>query len=138
MVSSPSWSKNLERTLLKSVNLQYNMLVCGPIWQMTRRPSVWCSKYYLFFIKSCNILYKKPFNLFSNFFCKITKMKIKSFECPKSYKKIWKKKYLERQMLGQRVVCPKSPANQRIILYIVGFLVVSYIYWPSWEYCHLL
>ena len=46
----------------------------------------------LFFIKSCNILYKNPFNLFSNFFCKITKMKIKSFECPKSYKKLWKKK----------------------------------------------
>ena len=37
---------------------------------------------YFFFIKSCEILCKNPFNLFSNFFHKITKMKIMSFECP--------------------------------------------------------
>ena len=50
------------------------------------------------------------------FFIKsFTKMKIKSFECPKSIKKYFKKN-LERQTLGRRVVCPIAPANQRIIL----------------------
>ena len=54
---------------------------------MTRQPSVWCSKYYFFFIISCKILCKNCFNLFSYNF---TKIKIKSFEGPKSirnYKK---------------------------------------------------
>jgi hypothetical protein len=37
----------------------------------------------IFFIKSCKVLCKNPFNLCSY---KITKMKIKSFECPKSMK----------------------------------------------------
>ena len=50
-------------------------------------------------------------------------MKIKSFECPKSIRYYEKKKYLEHQALGRRVVCPISPANQRIILQIVGFLL---------------
>ena len=27
-----------------------------------------------------------------------------------------KKKYLEHQTLGRRVICPSKPANQRIIL----------------------
>ena len=30
---------------------------------------------------------------------------------------------MEHQTLGRRVVCPIGPANQRIILWIVGFLV---------------
>jgi hypothetical protein len=72
-----------------------------------------CSKYYYFFIKSCKILCKNSFNFF---LYKNTKMKIKSFECLKSTRN-YEKKYLERQMLGRRVVCP---ANQRIILWIVG------------------
>ena len=54
----------------------------GSMGQMTRRPSIWCSKYYyLFFIKSCKIHCKNPFNIF---LYKITKMKIKSFGCTKS------------------------------------------------------
>ena len=32
-----------------------------------------------------------------------------------------KKKYLEWQTLGRRVICPIDPANQRIIMWIVGF-----------------
>ena len=47
-------------------------------------------------------------------------MKIKSFECPKSIRN-YEKKYLEHQTLGRRVICPREPANQRIILQIVGF-----------------
>ena len=42
-----------------------------------------------FFMSSCKILCKNPFNLFSYlFFYNITKIKIKSFECPKSIKNI--------------------------------------------------
>ena len=40
-----------------------------------------------------SILCKTPFNLFYHFFYKITKMKIKSFECPKSIKN-WGKKII--------------------------------------------
>ena len=51
-------------------------------------------------------------------------MKIKSFECPaKSIRNCKKKKYLECQTLGRRVICPFDPANQRIVLQIDGFLV---------------
>ena len=59
--------------------------------QKTRRPSVRCSKYYLFFIKSCKILCQNPFNFFFKFFYKITKMKTKSFDCPKSIRNFEKK-----------------------------------------------
>ena len=51
-------------------------------------------------------------------------MKIKSFECPKSIRND-EKKYFERQILGRQVVCPIGPANQRIILQIIGFQVGS-------------
>ena len=68
----------------------YNIIrwVAWTMGQMNRQPSVWCSKYYLFFMISCKILCKNPFNLFSYFF--ITKIKIKSFECHKSIKSIRK------------------------------------------------
>ena len=72
------WSKN------PSI---YNILrwVAWMMGQTNRRPSVWCSKYILFFFMiSCKILCKNPFNLFTYFFYKITKIKIKSFECRKS------------------------------------------------------
>ena len=55
-----------------------------PMGQTTRQPSVRCSKYYFFFIKSWKTLCENPFDLFFLFFKKITKMKIKSFECLKS------------------------------------------------------
>ena len=55
----------------------------GQIGQMFFRTSVWCPKYF-FFIKFCKILSKNPFNSFFYFLNKITKMKIKNFECPKS------------------------------------------------------
>ena len=35
---------------------------------------------------------------------------------------IMKKKYLEHQTFGRQVICPREPANQSIILKIVGFL----------------
>ena len=42
-----------------------------------------------------------------------------------------KKKYLERQMFGRQVVCPITPANQHIILQIVGFLVIILVSSPK-------
>ena len=57
---------------------------------MTHQPIVWCSKYYFFFfIISCKILSKNRFNYFFYSY-KFTKIKVKSFECPKfirNYKK---------------------------------------------------
>ena len=71
------------------------------------------SMYYIFFKISCKIFCKNRFNLF--IFYKFTKMKIKSFECPKSIRN-YDKRYLACQMLGWRVVCTIGSANQRIIL----------------------
>ena len=61
---------------------------------------------------------QKPFQFIFLSFYKFTKMKILSFECPKSIRN-YEKKYLERKTLGQWVVCPIGPGNQSIILYIV-------------------
>ena len=69
---------------LKSVNLQYNTLGRLDMDDGT-------------FMISCKSLCKNAFNLFSYFFYKITKIKIKSFECPKSkkYKKnTWNIRFL--------------------------------------------
>ena len=80
---------------LKSVILQYNTLGCLDdgdkriIDQVRDVPNI------IFFMTSCKILWKNPFNLFSYFFHKITKIKIKSFECPKSIRN-----YKKKIMLG--------------------------------------
>ena len=77
--------------VLKSVNLQYNTPVClddGTNESSTKRLMF---QVLFFFIKSCKILCKDPFNLFSYFFYKITKMKIKSFKYPKSIRNYEKK-----------------------------------------------
>ena len=63
----------------------------GSLGQTTHWPRVWCSKYYFFLIISCKILCKNRFNLFSYFFYNFTKIKIKSFECPKSIRNYEKK-----------------------------------------------
>ena len=69
--------------VLKSNNLQYNKLGCwvhGTIVSSTK-----CLMFHVlfFFIISCKILNKNPFILFS-FLYNFAKVKIKSFECPKS------------------------------------------------------
>ena len=95
----------------KFVNLQCNTLVRWT--DGTNNSSTKCLMFQvLFFFKSCKILCKTPFNLF---FSEITKKKMKSFDCPKSIRS-YEKKYMECQMLGQRVICPIGPANQCIIL----------------------
>ena len=83
--------------LQKSVNLQYNMLIRlanGTNDSSTKRLMF---QVLFFFIKSCKILCK---NLFIHFllFYKDKKMKVESFECPKSIRN-YEKKYWERQTL---------------------------------------
>ena len=73
-----------------------------------------------FFMISCKILCKNPFNLFSYFFYKITKIKIKSFECPKSIKSIKK-----NNTWNIRCLVNKSfvPATQRTNIVYWRFLL---------------
>ena len=80
----PLWSRI---SILKSDNLQYITLGRWDQrhnYQTSDVPSI------IFFTISCKILCKNRFNLFF-FFCKFTKIKIKSFECPKSIKNYGKK-----------------------------------------------
>ena len=63
--------------------------VGGPMGQMNRRPSIWCSKYYFFHDFLQNSL-QKYFQYICLFFLKNTKIKVKSFECPKSIKSLKK------------------------------------------------
>ena len=95
----------------------YNIIrwVAGMMGQRNRRPSVWCSKYFFFHDFLQNSLQKSFQFFFLIFFKKTSKIKIKSFECPKSIKSI-NKKYLEHQTLGRRFVCPIVQATQHNIL----------------------
>ena len=54
----------------------------GSLGQMTHQPSIWCSKYYFFHDFLQNSLQKSFQFIF--YFYKFTKIKIKSFVCPKS------------------------------------------------------
>ena len=58
---------------------------------------------------------QKSFQFIFLFFYKITKIKIKRFECPKSIKSI-RKWYLEHQTLGWWFICTIVQATQRNIL----------------------
>ena len=61
------------------------------------------------------------------YFCKFIenkKINLNDF-CKEFCKKLLKKKYLEHQTLGRRVVLPIDPATQRIILNIVGFMNIK-------------
>ena len=93
---------------LKSDNLQYNTLGRQDerlIDQVSDVPSI-----IFFFIISCKILCENCFNLFSY---KFTKIKRKSFECPKSMRN-----YRKNNAWNIRHLVDKSfvLANQRIIL----------------------
>ena len=77
---------------------------------MTHQPSVWCSKYYFFFHNFLQNSLQKLFQFIFLFFYKFTKIKIKSFECPKpisNYKK--NNAWNIRRLVNDSFV----PANQR-------------------------
>ena len=81
---------NLKSTKQKSVNLQYNTLVrwaAGTNDSLTKR--LVFRELFFFFIKCGKIL--STLSIFFFLFYKITSMKIKSFECPKSIRNCEKK-----------------------------------------------
>ena len=107
------WTKELDFKCSRAEHRNLTIYIIirwlsGSLGQITCWPSVWCSKYYFFFIISCKILCKNRFYLFFWFFNN------KMFEFPN---KLWK----EKRMLGWWVVCPIDPASQYIIMKIVGF-----------------
>ena len=78
------WEQSTCVLVYKSVNLQYITLGC--LDNRTNESSTKSLMFQVlfFFMLSYKILFKNPFNLFSHFFYKITKIKTKSFEFLKS------------------------------------------------------
>jgi hypothetical protein len=74
-----------------------------------------------FFMISSKILCKNPFNLFSYFFYKITKMKAKSFECPKAIKRIKKNNTWNIRLLGDDSFVPSSKQPSVIYCRLTDF-----------------
>ena len=72
----------------KSVNLEYNTLVCWANGTKVLSTKRLMFQELFFFHKILQISLQKPFQFFFSFLYKITKMKMKSFECPKSIKSI--------------------------------------------------
>ena len=102
-------------SLLKSNNIRYNTLGC---WVFaTEDSSTKCLMFQVsfFFHKILQTSLQKPFQFVFLLRFKITKMKIKSFKCPKSIKIIKKKIiYLEHQTLG--IYLSHRPSNPYNIL----------------------
>ena len=69
---------------------------------------------------SFKILCKNPFNLFS-FFYEITKIKIKSFECPKSVKNIWTNTTWNIRLLVDDLFVPSSKQPSVIYCRLTDF-----------------
>ena len=70
----------------------YN-IICWVAWMMgqtNRQPSVWCSKYH-FFSWFLAKFFAKILSIYFLIFYKITKIKIKNFECPRSIRNYEKK-----------------------------------------------
>ena len=79
---------NLEPEVRISYKIRQSTIwYAGLLGQMTHWPSIWCSKYYFFFMISCKILCKNGFNVF---FHRFTKINWKKF-CTEFSKKLWKK-----------------------------------------------
>ena len=97
----------------KSDNLQYDTLVCWDKWLVNQVSDVPSIIFFLWFLAK---FFAKMVSMYFHFFYIFTKIKTKNFECPKSIRNYEKKKILEHQMLGRRVICPSYPANQGIIL----------------------
>ena len=79
--------------LLKFVNLQYNTLVFWFVGTNDSSTKHLMFKVFFFFITSCKILQKIVFIYFLLFY-DFTKLKIESFECPKSIRNSEKKMML--------------------------------------------
>ena len=112
-----------------STNMTWNPTIFNTIcWlsglmgQTTHRPNSWCSKHYFFVIMSYRL---KALKTVYFYFCNIIKKISKSTETifaknfARNYENKW---YMKHQTLGRWVICPIGPANQSILLYIVGVI----------------
>ena len=104
----------------KSVNLQYNTLVHWTDGTNNSSTKRLMFQVLSFFIKSCKSLSKNPFNSSFNFFHRITKIKIKSFEFPKSIKNYKKNNTRNVRHLVSESFVPS--AQRTSILYCRKFL----------------
>ena len=108
--------------------------------QMNRWPSVWCSKYYFFSWFLAKFFSKFLSIYFLIFFYKITKMKIKNFECPKSIKSM-KKIILGTSDSWSTIRLSHRPSNPAYyiedcrISNVVTNLLLDFkkSYWLSWN-----
>ena len=117
---------NYCKALLKSDNLQNNTL-----GRWVNGTNDLMFQVLFFFIISWEILFKNCFNLFFIFSYKSTKIRIKSFECPKSLRD-YKKIILEHQTLGRRVICSREPGYYIVECWIFfEMLEWSFIYQAS-------
>ena len=124
---SETFSSKIVRTLplLKSVNLHYNKLVRWADGTNDSSTKLLMFQVLFFFIKSCKILCKNPFNLF---FYKITKMKIKSFECPKSIRNYEKKNTWNVKRFVDDSFAPSAQQTSVLNSRLTGFKIIIIIF----------
>ena len=118
-----------------------NCLECNFSWNSTIfniiRRVVWCSKFYFLFHNLFSKILSIDFFIFYN----VTKIKIKSFECPKSKPathcfifSLSNNALTIRCLVSERIY----PASQHIILKIVGFLKGMFVLLCFVEYLNLV
>ena len=104
----------------KSINLSIYDIICLVAWtmgQMKHLPSVWCSMHQFFswFVAKlfAKTVWKKSSQFIFLFFNNITKIKIKSFERPKTIKRIKKNNtwYIRLLVNDSFVQSSKQPAH---------------------------
>ena len=94
--------------------------VAGPMGRFNQASDV--PSIILFFIISCKILCKKCFNLFIIFFRKFRKIKLKSFECPKSIRNYEKNNAWNIRRLDDESFVTANQQTSEPAYYIAGRL----------------
>ena len=120
--------EQMAESLLKSDNLQYNTLgrwVDGPNNSSTKRLMFQVS---FFFHKILQNSLQKPFQFIFLFFYKITKMKIKSFECQKYIRNYEKKNTWNVRPLVDELFVPSAQRTSVLYCRLSDFMWLSNIY----------
>ena len=120
------------RTDQKSVNLEYNTLVGWADWTDVLSTKRLMFRVFFFFIKSCKILCKNPFNLY--FFYKITKMKTNSFEYPNSIRNYEKKNTWNVKRLVDNSFVPLAHRTSELYSRLTAFNTLQ-LKIPTFEMC---
>ena len=124
---------------LKSVNLQYITLGClddGTNESSTKR--LMFQVIHFFFKISCKILFAKILSIYFLIFYKITKIKIKSFECPK-YVSIKKNTWNIRHHQVDESFVPSSKQPSVIYCRLTDFMLAHHrtLWWEISGFCIL-